>query len=125
MEASGISSQLATTDYLSLLTIQLQNQDPLDPVAQEDFTAQLAQFSQLEGIENLNGSFQSMLQLQEISQGLDLVGKTVDYLDLNTDELKTGKVDEFFVEGGIVNLVIDGNPITVDLISGVRAGDSV
>jgi flagellar basal-body rod modification protein FlgD len=121
MEATGISSQLATTDYLSLLTIQLQNQDPIDPVAQEDFTAQLAQFSQLEGIENLNTSFQSMLQLQEISQGLDLVGKTVDYLDVNTDQLTSGKVDEFYVDGGVVNLVINGGPITVDLISGVRA----
>jgi flagellar basal-body rod modification protein FlgD len=121
MEATGISSQLATTDYLSLLTIQLQNQDPIDPVAQEDFTAQLAQFSQLEGIENLNTSFQSMLQLQEISQGLDLVGKTVDYLDVNTEQLTSGKVDEFYVDGGVVNLVINGGPITVDLISGVRA----
>ena len=125
METAGITSKLAVTDYLSLLTIQLQNQDPIDPVAQEEFTAQLAQFSQLEGIENLNGSFESMLQLQEISQGLDLVGKTVDYLDVNTDQLASGTVDEFFVEGGVVNLVINGSPITVDLISGVRANDSV
>ena len=125
METAGITSKLAVTDYLSLLTIQLQNQDPIDPVAQEEFTAQLAQFSQLEGIENLNGSFESMLQLQEISQGLDLGGKTVDYLDVNTDQLASGTVDEFFVEGGVVNLVINGSPISVELISGVRANDSV
>lgn len=124
METAGINSQVATADYLELLTIQLQNQDPIDPVKQEDFVAQLSQFSMLEGVENLNGSFESMLKLQEISQGLDLVGKTVEFLNTNTGELQTGKVDEFFVDQGIVNLLIDGTPISVDLISRVKADAS-
>ena len=121
METGGISSQIATTEFLTLLTIQLQNQDPIDPVKQEDFISQLSQFSMLEGVENLNASFQSMLQLQEISQGLDLVGKKVDYLDVPSGEIESGVVDEFFVDQGVVNLMINGRAISVDLISGVKA----
>ena len=121
MEAGGITSQVATTEFLTLLTIQLQNQDPLDPVKQEDFISQLSQFSMLEGVENLNSSFQSMLQLQEVSQGLDLVGKNVDYLDVASGEMESGVVDEFFVDQGVVNLMINGRAISVDLISGVKA----
>lgn len=121
---SGISSQVATTEFLTLLTIQLQNQDPIDPVKQEEFIGQLSQFSMLEGVETLNASFESMLRLQEISQGLDLVGKHVDYLDVESGEIATGRIDELFVDQGIVNLMIDGNPISVDLIAGVKAGKS-
>ena len=118
---TGISSQVATTEFLTLLTIQLQNQDPIDPVKQEEFIGQLSQFSMLEGVENLNTSFGSMLKLQEISQGLDLVGKNVDYLNIESGEIETGRIDELFVDQGIVNLMINGNPISVDLIAGVKA----
>ena len=120
---TGISSQVATTEFLTLLTIQLQNQDPIDPVKQEEFIGQLSQFSMLEGVENLNSSFESMLKLQEISQGLDLVGKHVDYLDIETGEIDSGRIDELFVDQGIVNLTINGKPISVDLIAGVKAGE--
>ena len=121
---TGINSQVATTEFLTLLTIQLQNQDPIDPVKQEEFIGQLSQFSMLEGVENLNSSFESMLRLQEISQGLDLVGKNVDYLDPETGDLNTGRIDELFVDQGIVNLMINGNPISVDLIAGVKADET-
>ena len=119
MEA-GITSQIATTDYLTLLTIQLQNQDPVDPIKQEDFISQLSQFSMLEGIEGLNTSFESMLQLQEVSQGLDLVGKNIEYLDVNSGELREGIVNEFFTDGGEIKLMVNDQSITLDLISSVR-----
>ena len=118
---TGISSQVATTEFLTLLTIQLQNQDPIDPVKQEEFIGQLSQFSMLEGVENLNASFENMLKLQEISQGLDLVGKHVDYLNTESGEIETGRIDELFDDQGIVNLMINDQAISVDLIAGVKA----
>lgn len=120
MEAS-ISSAVATTDFLKLLTIQLQNQDPINPVKQEDFIGQLAQFSQLENTESMNTNFESMLKLQQISQGVDLVGKEVSYLDSASGELRSGKVDEFFTDQGNIHLMINGQSVTVDKIAGVKA----
>ena len=116
----GITSEVATNDFLQLLTIQLQNQDPVDPIKQEDFIGQLTQFSVLEGIQELNGAFETMLQLQEITQGLDLVGKEIDYLNNATGELETGVVSELFVDQGAINLIVNGNSIGVDLIASVK-----
>ena len=116
---AGISSQVATVDYLQLLTVQLQNQDPIDPVDQEGLINDLTQFSMLEGVENLNASFENMLRLQEISQGMSLVGKTVQFEDAG--ELKSGRVDEFFTSEGAINLMVDGNSVPINQVIGVTA----
>ena len=47
-QAAGQTSELDRNAFLKLFTTQLQNQDPLDPVKNEAFIAQLAQFSTLE-----------------------------------------------------------------------------
>ena len=119
MEAS-ITSQVAMEDFLNLLTVQLQNQDPIEPVKQEDFIAQLSQFSTLEGIENLNASFGDMLRLEEVSQGMNLVGREIEYQDAFSGDFRSGRVDEFFVDGGAVRVLVNNEPISIDRISGVR-----
>ena len=116
---TGITSQVATTDYLTLLTIQLQNQDPINPVKQEDFLAQLSQFSMLEGMENLNTSFEDMLRLQEISQGINLVGRQVEYREPGTDAIQRGTVDRFVADSSTLRLVVDGQEIPITQIASV------
>ncbi|QEG23361.1 flagellar hook capping FlgD N-terminal domain-containing protein [Mariniblastus fucicola] len=115
----SISSQVATVDYLQLLTVQLQNQDPIDPVDQEGMISELAQFSMLEGVEDLNGSFADMLRLQEVTQGVDLVGKEVSYEDDITGEVKTGTVDELFTSQDSINLLVNGETVSIGKIVGV------
>jgi len=66
--------------FLTLLTTQLQNQNPLDPMKNEAFVAQLAQFSQLEGITNMSTSLDGMSEVMRsdrILAGANLVGKSV------------------------------------------------
>lgn len=66
--------------FLTLLTTQLQNQSPLDPMKNEQFVAQLAQFSQLEGITNMSTSLSDVadvIRSDRIMSGANLVGKTV------------------------------------------------
>lgn len=53
------SSDLDKTTFLTLLTTQMQNQDPLDPMSNEEFVAQLAQFSSLEELISLGGTMES------------------------------------------------------------------
>ena len=48
---------LATEDFLALMTTQLQNQDPLKPLESGDFLGQIASFSTVSGIGELNDSF--------------------------------------------------------------------
>ncbi|MDR3278383.1 MAG: hypothetical protein LBT12_06375 [Oscillospiraceae bacterium] len=64
------SSALGKDDFLKLLVAQLQYQDPLEPVQDSDFVAQLAQFSSLEQMENMNSTMATF-------QAYNLAGKYV------------------------------------------------
>lgn len=75
-------------DFLSLLVAQLQNQDPLNPDDPTEFTAQLAQFSSLEQLSNLNDSMDNLVTSNANSDKLttlNTIGKEVIYEDGNFD----------------------------------------
>ena len=74
-------SSLGKDDFLKLLIAQLSAQDPLDPMGAQDFSAQLAQFSGLEQMTNVNANLEILQKLQTASQNtssLNLIGKTVE-----------------------------------------------
>ena len=118
---NGISSQVATVDYLQLLTVQLQNQDPIDPVDQEGLINDLTQFSMLEGVEDLNTSFADMLKIQELSQGVGFVGKNVQYQDPTSGELKSGTATDMFSGQDSISLLVNGETVAISSIVGVSA----
>jgi len=68
------NKELGKDDFLLLLTTQLKYQDPLNPTTNEDFVAQLAQFSALEQMQNVSES-------QNKSTHIDLIGKYVTGFD--------------------------------------------
>jgi len=71
---------LGKEDFLKLLIIQLQYQDPLSPMENTDFMAQLAQFSSLEQLQNVNSNLQAnFLLTQSLNNSLatNLIGKRV------------------------------------------------
>ena len=71
-------------DFLTLFTTQLKNQDPLDPVKNEAFVAQLAQFSQLEATTNMSStltSFVDSMSGNQITASAGLIGKKVSVPD--------------------------------------------
>jgi len=73
-------SEMGQQAFLTLFTTQLQNQDPLDPVKNEAFVAQLAQFSQLEATTKMADSMSSMassMQSDRLLAGTSLIGKKV------------------------------------------------
>lgn len=77
---AGQAEQMGQQAFLTLFTAQLQNQDPLDPVKNEAFVAQLAQFSQLEATTKMADSLQSMATAQKSERllaGTGLIGKKV------------------------------------------------
>jgi flagellar basal-body rod modification protein FlgD len=67
-------------DFLTLLVAQLQAQDPLNPMDSTDFTAQLAQFSSLEQLQNVNSNLKGLTTSQSIqtnANAVDFIGKQV------------------------------------------------
>jgi flagellar basal-body rod modification protein FlgD len=74
------STVLGKNDFLHLLVTQLQNQDPLNPADSTEFTAQLATFSSLEELQNINTALKDIGASQTVltnSQAVDYIGQTI------------------------------------------------
>ena len=69
---------LSQEDFLEVLLAQLSFQDPLDPLDNKDFIAQLAQFTSLEQTRQLNDKLETSLLFDGAGQALALLGRTVE-----------------------------------------------
>ena len=79
-QSSASGNILGKNDFFNMLIAQLQHQDPLNPADGTEFTAQLAQFSSLEQLSNINDSLKSMAQFQASlthSQAVSYIGKEI------------------------------------------------
>ncbi len=105
--AATSTNTLGKDDFLKLLTAQLQNQDPLQPVDNTAFVAQLAQFSSLEQMQNVSTKLDALAQAMTTSSNLgaaSLVGKTVSYTGNGVD----------VTDGAAPNVQVDlSSPATV------------
>jgi flagellar basal-body rod modification protein FlgD len=78
--SSTQTQALGRDEFLTLLVAQLKNQDPLSPMESMEFTTQLAQFSSLEQLYNVNASVQCLNAYQQgmyNAQAVSLIGKQV------------------------------------------------
>ena len=82
---------LGKDDFLKLLITQMSNQDPTSPMDNTAFIAQMAEFSSLEQMTNMNSNFEKLNSMLTSSQAVNTIGKTVD-IDLGDTNL-TGRVD--------------------------------
>ena len=118
MASSQITSQVGQDQFLKLMVAQLKSQDPLEPLKNQEFLGQLAQFSTLSGIEKLNTNFSDMLSLQQITQGSNLIGRQVVYKDAD-GKTAQGTVQGFAVNQGRVELQIGSNAVGLDSVIGM------
>lgn len=118
--------QLDKDAFLQLLVLQMQNQNPLDPIDNGQMLGQLAQFSALEGLNNLNESFERLSsnvdQLNFISAS-QLLGRVVEGVDLN-GKLLQGTVEGVHLDGSIVVLTVDGQFMSMAGIIRIEDGSS-
>ena len=101
---ASITSQLGPSAFLQLLTTQLSNQDPLNPMDDTQSVSQLAQFSALQASDNLQTSFANFQSNFAVLQSAGLVGKNV---SVNTTDASgnsstvTGTVGYISVVNGV------------------------
>lgn len=124
LNSSSTSSTTSSTDdsdtlgqeaFLELLVTQLQYQDPLDPMDGTEYVAQLAQFSTVEQLTNLNDYMSQYLQYQSLYDGSSLIGQTV---EINDGEV-TGVVSKVTLEDDDTYVYIDDEQYSVDDITAV------
>lgn len=109
---------LGKDDFLKILVTQLRHQDPMQPMQDREFIAQMAQFSSVEQMMNMAGEMNALRQSLGISP--DLIGKSIRWLQWNADGTKeeefTGVVEAITFKDGLQHAVVGTNEITLDQI---------
>lgn len=110
------TGELGKDDFLNLLVTQLRYQDPLNPSDDKEFIGQMAQFSALEQMQNLNTSFSG-------TKAYSLIGKDVDanVVDASTGEISvvSGNVSSIKYSAGKYYAVVNGTDVSIDDIVNV------
>ncbi|MFS8665809.1 MAG: hypothetical protein LOD84_09080 [Limnochordales bacterium] len=108
---------LGKDDFLRLLITQLRYQDPIKPVQDQEFIAQLAQFSALEQMHNMARQMERLADAQlgvgGLGHAVSLLGRTVVILDPETGGMVTGRVDSVRMRGGQPWLVVGEREFSV------------
>ncbi len=120
-----ISTTVKKEDFLKLFTTQLRFQDPLNPLNSTEFTAQLAQFSSLEQLININDNLSSILTYQDsLNNALatNLIGRSVivngDKVQLNGDPVNIN----FVLSEEAANVRLDIYNDSGDLVRSIDLG---
>lgn len=111
------TGELGKDDFLNLLVTQLRYQDPLNPTDDKEFISQMAQFSSLEQMQNMNSSISQ-------SHAFSLIGKHV-YANVTDDTTKEvtqvdGDVSSVKIADGKVFVIVKGKEVPVDSITDVE-----
>lgn len=116
------NSTLGKDQFLKILITQLQNQDPMQPMEDKEFIAQMAQFTSVEQLMNISTQLTAMNQSLGAVSGL--IGKDISWIDASTDLLKNGTVDSIVVSDGIQYAVVDKDRIALSDIMQIQNASS-
>lgn len=110
------TGELGKDDFLNLLVTQLRYQDPLNPTDDKEFIGQMAQFSALEQMQNLNTSFTA-------TKAFSLIGRSIQasVKDPVTSEITavSGDVSSVKTSSGKYYVIVNGVEVLVDDITDV------
>ena len=105
--ASGAGSQvnnLNMQDFLKVLLTQLTYQDPLKPMDNQQFMAQVAQFTALGQTQQMNSNIETLVSNQASLQSVGLIGRTVDIT--TSSGTVTGTVSALSLSGNSPQLTV-------------------
>lgn len=113
-------SNMGKDDFLKLLCTQMKNQDPMSPMEDMQFISEMAQFSSLEQMLNINENIEGISKLMSINktnQAMMYLGTNVvsNISDENGDVV-SGKVDMVGFSDGEPYLKVGGTALTLDQI---------
>jgi flagellar basal-body rod modification protein FlgD len=101
-----------TYQFLRLLIVELTSQNPMDPVKDRDFLAQMAQLNTAQQMERIGNMFTTF-------QAAGLIGREVEAA-LPTGTVLTGKVESVQMRAGRVLLTVNGETVSMDTVRTIR-----
>lgn len=110
---------LTSDSFLKLLIAQLQNQDPTEPVGNEEILSQLSQMRSLQSNVELGATLKAFAAGQQITTGSSFLGKTITGTNQDGDEV-TGVADRVFIENNETMLGLGNDKVKVSSVTEVR-----
>ena len=114
---------LGKDDFLMLLLQQLKNQDPLEPMDNSAFIAQLAQFRSLESLQQVSQDLTSLLEVQSLGQASSLIGREIEGLSTDGEMIK-GLVMQASMFEGVAKLKVGDKDVQLDKVTHVSEASS-
>ena len=116
---SSSRSTLSREDFMNILISEMTNQDPMNPVDNQDFLAQLVQLENLEATSKLSTGIEALTLMQQLSSASSLIGRTVEGV-MGEDDTIVGTVEKVVMNGNRAFLVVDGTELSLDRVMEVR-----
>jgi flagellar basal-body rod modification protein FlgD len=114
---------LGQDEFLQLLVTQMRNQDPMKPVSDTEFIAQMAQFSNLEQTKAMSSDITQLRQSNAFTQATALMGKQVRLLS-GEDTFTKGIVTDLTVKDGEVSLIVNGKTYELGQVVSVNSEET-
>jgi flagellar basal-body rod modification protein FlgD len=110
--------------FLKLLVTELTHQDPTAPMQDKEFIAQMAQFSSLEQMNNMNKNMQNMSAQGQATEAYGMLGKRIQSFNPEKGRMIDGTVTSVAKRGGEVFLMVGDKPVKMDEVSMVLPPDA-
>ncbi|HOW81848.1 MAG TPA: flagellar hook capping FlgD N-terminal domain-containing protein [Spirochaetota bacterium] len=118
-KAAGEKGSMDKDAFLKLLVTQLKHQDPTRPMEDREFIAQMAQFSSLEQITNMNREFKSLIKSSQTSEAYKLLGMRIESYDPIKQKVVSGVVSSIVFNNGEVRVKVGGEEVSLENIHSV------
>jgi len=112
------SSVMGKDQFLKILITQLQNQDPMQPMEDKEFIAQMAQFTSVEQLMNISTQLTALNQ--SLGSASSLIGKDITWTDAATLLPKSGTVDSIIISGGVNYAVVNDQRIALTDVTQIK-----
>ncbi len=119
----GDKNGLSKDSFLQLLVTELRHQDPTRPMEDREFIAQMAQFSSLEQMTNLNNEVRNLLVSARSSEAYGVLGKEIDSFDSVTNKRVSGTVNSVFYKGDELMLKVGSDEVAMRNVQSVKLAE--
>ena len=119
----AVKDNLDKDAFLKLLVTELRHQDPTQPMENKEFISQMAQFSALEQMTNVNKSVQQLTRNARSSEAYSLLGKNVKAFDPVSGVKVEGQVTSLFFKNDEIRLMVNGKEIGLNDIAAVYTNE--
>lgn len=114
-----LPAELDKDSFLKLLVAELRHQDPTQPMNDREFISQMAQFSSLEQMSNMNQSIERLLLRSQSGEAFSLIGKEVEAVDFASQQIVRGLVSGVVYRQDGIKVIVGSSEVSLNDIHAV------